>query len=366
MPTDAGRHSMHVALCCDDQYAPMAGVTALSILLNRRSELDLCLHICHAGLSPAHFERFKTLERCFRCEVHFHAVSDTRVTGLREHLHISYAMYFRLLLPQMLQACERVIYLDCDLLVETDLEALWTMDLGGCAVAGWDEGEPQHLERLGLADDCYVNSGVLVMDLERWRDQAYGQACMDWIEANSQAAVLPDQDAMNVVLRGSKARLAEHWNLNPVWREESDLLTRYPERVIHFGGPVKPWDACYDFELAQRFKRYVDFSPWKAVFPFREPKNPTQLVILAHQLADAGEVEGSCRRYHAALMAMAEKRGALSPLVVHTINHAVRHYGLKRYAEAIEHFKDAVEFFGLPRHYSKNIYRLGGLLEGMF
>jgi lipopolysaccharide biosynthesis glycosyltransferase len=275
-------------------------------------------------------------------------------------------MYFRLLLPQMLQACERVIYLDCDLLVETDLEALWTMDLGGCAVAGWDEGEPQHLERLGLADDCYVNSGVLVMDLERWRDQAYGQACMDWIEAHSQAAVLPDQDAMNVVLRGSKARLAEHWNLNPVWREESDLLTRYPERVIHFGGPVKPWDACYDFELAQRFKRYVDFSPWKAVFPFREPKNPTQLVILAHQLADAGEVEGSCRRYHAALMAMAEKRGALSPLVVQTINHAVRHYGLKRYAEAIEHFKDAVEFFGLPRHYSKNIYRLGGLLEGMF
>jgi hypothetical protein len=113
-------------------------------------------------------------------------------------------------------------------------------------------------------------------------------------------------------------------------------------------------------------KRYVDFSPWKAVFPFREPKNPTQLVILAHQLADAGEVEGSGRRYHAALMAMAEKRGALSPLVVHTINHAVRHYGLKRYAEAIEHFKDAVEFFGLPRHYSKNIYRLGGLLEGMF
>jgi lipopolysaccharide biosynthesis glycosyltransferase len=365
MPTDAGRHSMHVALCCDDQYAPMAGVTALSILLNRRSELDLCLHICHSQLSDENKEALRATVKPFRASIEFHPIANPRIYGLRELLHITHATYFRLLLADLLEQQHRVIYLDCDLVVECDLEALWDVELRGCAIAGWDEGEPSHLTRLNLEDDVYINAGVLLIDLDSWRKQGLGAACLQWIEANGAMAALLEQDAINVVLKGKKSTIPEHWNLNPVWRNEEDLLERYPERVIHFGGPIKPWDECYDFKLAEIFKRYVFFSPWRHSFPFRKVKNPTQQIVLAHQFADAGKFEIAARTYHAALGAIVQQRGAL-PLVIRSINHGVRAFDQRDFAQAVEHFKDCVESFNLPRNYSKNIYRLSGLLDGMF
>jgi len=356
---------VQIVLCMDENYAPMACVTLTSLLLNRTSNGTIEIHLCHNGISDRSLGYFRQLEVTYNCKVNFYFVSLDKVDHLRAHLHISNVMYFRLLLPEILKDKERILYLDCDLIVETDLTELWNIDLNGTAVAGWDEGNIDHLERLSLTD-FYINSGVLIMDLDSWRVDGLGSLCLDWIQHHKDLAQLPDQDAINVVLTGRKTSIHERFNLNPVWRHENDLLERYPQRILHFGGPIKPWDECYDFNLAEIYRRYVSVSPCRGNFPFRSSSNEIQTVQIGHQLYMAGKIEQACRRYHDAITLAFRGKQINSLLTVRSVNHGVAWYHNRNYVQACEHFLDALESMGFSREYSRNLYTNPGILNNFF
>jgi len=69
------------------------------------------------------------------------------------------------------------------------------------------EGDPVGGNRLGIADDAYVNSGIMVLNLDYWREHGVTAKCMQWLESNPEIALLPDQDAINVVLQGAKKNI---------------------------------------------------------------------------------------------------------------------------------------------------------------
>ena len=88
--------------------------------------------------------------------------------------------YHRLLLPRLVpREVTRAIWLDCDLLVTTDLVRLWETDLGGChLLAVRDPVVPlvssrygiRRWRELGIAPDApYFNAGVMLLDVDRWR-----------------------------------------------------------------------------------------------------------------------------------------------------------------------------------------------------
>ena len=108
--------------------------------------------------------------------------------GTRAYDHISPVCYFRLLLPELLPSgVEKVLYLDCDLIIRDDLSSLWETDVSATAFAAAHEldspavkarlvdGVRFHRE-LGLTRDrARFNSGVLVLNLAQWR-RSHGTA----------------------------------------------------------------------------------------------------------------------------------------------------------------------------------------------
>lgn len=95
---------------------------------------------------------------------------------------------------------DKILYLDADTLVVDNIEDLWKIDLGYNVLVGIHEpGEwNKHLYTYGL-DDTYINSGVLVMDLKKIRDERLDDAMIYLL--NNNRYEYPDQDVINLICR---------------------------------------------------------------------------------------------------------------------------------------------------------------------
>ena len=179
--------------------------------------------------------------------------------------------FARFLLAELLpREATRVLYLDSDLLVLGDLGALWTSSLeGNCAGAVLDYGLDPLLQRqdpkcAGMpAVNRYFNAGVLLIDLDLWRQEQIGERAAQYL-AEHPDSPYADQDALNVVLDGAWASLAEEWNFQR--HLETSVVRMKPElrpAIVHFITEAKPWKREFhtpNESLFDRYRRRTQFS----------------------------------------------------------------------------------------------------------
>ena len=357
--------NIKVAFCIDEGYAQHLAVALASLFLhNENNKIDI--YIASPPLRPESLSRLQKLGAVFSGNLIFKEVEEERVADFREHLHLSRAAYFRILLSELLPEVDKLIYLDCDLVIEADLSPLWETDLSGFAAAGVDEENPAQTSRLDLNDDVYINSGILVLNLAYWREHQLTKKCLDWVRDNPGRNILLDQDAINVTLRYKKKTIDIKWNLNPVPLESLDVLKKYPQRIIHFGGPVKPWHRCYDFSMQQIYKKYLAFTDWNNDFILQEPKNTGQSCLVANQFYDNKDYYSAGIFYQKAIEYWLKDKLLDSKLLLECVNGGHRHFNHQDYASACEHYRACLEHWGYQINYSVNIYTMPGLLDSMF
>ena len=178
------------------------------------------------------------------------------------------AVYARLALPAALaDDYRRLLYVDADVFVQGgDFSTLLDLDLGGCAVAAVRDNiqwrtptrMPEAFRRRGLGHAPYLNSGVLLLDVKRFVEQAILERCLAVGQAGGAVLAWHDQDLLNVVLHGAWAELSPVWNWQYTW---ASMLFEAMEsaNIVHFIGPKKPW-AHEDGKLPIRFRRaYATF-----------------------------------------------------------------------------------------------------------
>ncbi|MBU1191691.1 MAG: glycosyltransferase family 8 protein [Gammaproteobacteria bacterium] len=208
---------------------------------------------------------------------------------VRAYDHISPVSYFRLLLPDLLPAdLQRVIYLDCDLAVLGDIGMLWDIDLNDHYVAAVPElttdshlvSSPQGIRlwrELGLAADLeQFNSGVLLINLDKWRAEFVKQRALIYLEKAADWLRWHDQEALNVVFAGAWLRLDARWNLTMRQLMKSAPVTYQSPCIIHYHSAEKPWHAGYPFALADVFFDYLDRTAWSGWRPEYLPFAPVR------------------------------------------------------------------------------------------
>lgn len=117
----------------------------------------------------------------------------------------------RLFLPRVCVK-PRILYLDTDTIVHGDLSELWKTELGVNVMAGAPKINWPDLDRYcrTFAPDgipCYVNSGVLLMDLDRFRAENLDLAAIKLL--HDRKLMMPDQDALNAVCAG-RVKAVDH------------------------------------------------------------------------------------------------------------------------------------------------------------
>ncbi len=194
---------------------------------------------------------------------------DAPVRGLVRSSVITPTVYARLFLAEALpDDARRCIYADCDLLFRRDVAELWETDLEGHAVGAVDNGlwdDPAtYQKRLGLRHATYFNSGVMLVDVEAWREADVGGKAVAFARKTGYRLTLYDQDALNGALDDAWLRLPEHWNLWVVHPE----LHQDSKAVFHFMGAHKPWHADYDGPFTQEFFGYLDRTAYQGLRPW--------------------------------------------------------------------------------------------------
>ena len=106
---------------------------------------------------------------------------------------------------------DKILYLDADTLVVDNIEELWNIDLKDNVLAAIHEPGRwnRHLDTYGL-DDTYINTGVLLMDLKKMREERLDDAIL-WL-INNRYLQFPDQDAINLVCRNRIVYLDKIYN----------------------------------------------------------------------------------------------------------------------------------------------------------
>lgn len=154
----------------------------------------------------------------------------------------SYMAVIRPALCHILPHLDRVLSLDVDTMVRTDISDVWETDLDGKYIAGCQE--PHH-SRDGIIS---INAGVVLMNLEMLRD-GRADIIMDCLNVHELNFV--DQDAMTCLCQGRIAVLDNRYN-GTIWTGCG------PECFIkHYAG-IKDW---YGFPEAVNWYR----MPWDEV-----------------------------------------------------------------------------------------------------
>jgi lipopolysaccharide biosynthesis glycosyltransferase len=172
-------------------------------------------------------------------------------------------MYYRYILPDVLSDEERTIYSDVDVICAGDLRQLWDTDLKGRLVAAVSEGEAGEFKKrlMGLdGPEPYFYSGLLVMDLGALRAGRYPQKLMETTTRLADKIAWPDQDAINITMRGRILPLSSEWDgINVRYSPfRSDI------RIWHFPGQLlKPWCNIWKNTTWPIYLKYLLRSPYR-------------------------------------------------------------------------------------------------------
>ncbi len=177
-------------------------------------------------------------------------VDLSRFAELSTLFYISTATYARLLIPSILpQETQKALYLDADLIVFDDLAPLMELSLEGAVLgAAVDELLSRYSRmgdqsrRLPLVSE-YFNAGVLLIDLDRWRQERIFEKALKYLEQHPDS-LCSDQDALNVACDGLWKKLDPRWNYYQMDLRKpiSDLSATQRPGILHFLGCMKPWD----------------------------------------------------------------------------------------------------------------------------
>ena len=294
---------IHIGFGIDKNFGAFAGITITSLVHNNIAN-ELIIHIVYDDLLPEDMERLLKMEQLYRnLTLHFYRIKSTEGMKFIVPLgHITQAMYYRYLFADMLpQTVTRLIYLDADIICKGDILPLWQSDLQGKVLgAVRDYGEAKSCVRIGLKSGRYFNSGVLLMDLVKWRQQKLTQKLFQWLEQVGSTKILwGDQDALNGVVDGEFAELPKKYNCIII---NNTLLKATPEDVIvHYIDYIKPWHIyCLDSEEKKLYWHYVKKSLWDDL-ALMDGHTVDTTVMTARVLHKEGKYERSASYYEALL-----------------------------------------------------------------
>lgn len=287
---------LHVATGTNTAYLHWCATTILSAMRSTPERRVVAHVIADPDVGPEDRDRLSRMATAAGGGVEFLELDQARLANLPAPVrnHGGAISCARFLLPDQLPDVDRVVYLDADTLTVASLAPLATTPLDGAGLAAVpnvvEARMRWHLDRLGLGGRPYLNSGVLVMDLDWMRRHDSPRLLLECLRENADELMWVDQDALNLVFGSGWARLHPRWNAqNSLWRWPelaADVFGREQLRqaladpaVLHFEGPsiAKPWHFLCTHPFAASYRDVAAATPWGPV-PLSDRTAPTRLI----------------------------------------------------------------------------------------
>lgn len=303
---------MNIVCATDDNFVQHCSIMLTSLLVNNS---DVHIYVLTEGLKLENEKIIRDEVEDKGGNVDFYIVDSSIVekfpmpqcVGLH---HISRATYYRLLISDLLpKSIDKVIYLDCDIIVNKSIQELWNTDLTGYALAAVKQiGFGYEAERLGYPIEYgYFNAGVNMINLAYFRSHNVTDNLIKYIAENYSQIKYHDQDTLNAVLYNKTLHIMPQWNMTSIIyayklqkrgdsingsvlndykaEKENAFKTMKEPYVIHFVSRPKPWQDNCVHPLYYLYYYYAKHTLHFAnIRPQKEWKR--QIAILKHALRE--------------------------------------------------------------------------------
>lgn len=262
-------NSIPVVFAANNQFVPIFAACLQSLLDNVTGAYYYDLILLETDVTKENMDVLQGMvENYPHVSLRFFDVSDLiNRYNLKANAHISVETYFRFLIQTILPDYEKVLYLDCDLIVNADVAELYHTDVEGYLLAA--ARDPEMLGHLNGANKKtrkyilnelkmqnpydYFQAGVLLFnEMEMRKVYTLDQ----WLTFSSVPYRYNDQDVLNIYCEGRVKFLDMSWNMitdcdhtrvcNIIVHAPEDIQKAYhaahaAPRMIHYAGHRKPW-----------------------------------------------------------------------------------------------------------------------------
>ena len=294
---------LHVVLATDNNYAEFVAVVIVSLLQTNPQFESIHVHLLANGVNDATIQKLQHHLLQDRAQLHVYDISDLEQRlGIQVPNSIAISAYARLFMASLLPTdLDRVLYLDCDVVVSDDITSFWEMNIEGFLIAGVLDTLSTNRTKtdIGLPTDApYVNSGVLLINLKSWREENMQQCFLDFLLSHNGHVTHHDQGIINATCHGRIQIVHPRFNLasnylshpykmlasmnTPFYSEnEVEEAKKYPA-IIHFtqGFYNRPWVKNSMHPLVERVNYFHKQTEWDGT-PLRPDKRSLAMRILS-------------------------------------------------------------------------------------
>jgi lipopolysaccharide biosynthesis glycosyltransferase len=258
---------IHIVGAVDNNYAQHLGVTFTSMLMNIPPGTFAHLYVISTGITEENQYKLERTVSRFNARIQFIRVESAPYEVFYTSGHISKAAYLRFAIPDVLPlSVQKVIYLDGDIVVNGNIVELWETDLRGHAIAAVSDSFMYfRCKDLQIPEGVYFNSGIMIMNLSKWREEALTRRAMDYIARCTITLACHDQDVLNALLFDDWLELPPTWNAHTVivneWKDSN------PPAIIHYTDVSKPWHFDNFHRYKKEYYNYIKMTEWKSYRP---------------------------------------------------------------------------------------------------
>jgi lipopolysaccharide biosynthesis glycosyltransferase len=259
---------IHIALTFDDNFWAPAYAVMRSVCLFTHRRSDLVFHLFHRTLTPEHHADLERIVPEFGAQLVWYNLDQSAMFAdiarrMPENKRLTNIVYARLLIDQLLPAqVERVLYLDCDMLVRDRIEELYELDMQGFPIAcvrdtlgSFISGGRDLMVNRDLFDmaDPYFNAGMILIDVAQWRAADIGGRLEQALSSGVMARIYYDQDFLNLVFKNRWLRLPSRWNTIDA-RHSHEALD---PAILHYTGKTKPWHLISNVAFRRTYRHVM-------------------------------------------------------------------------------------------------------------
>ena len=251
----------------DGHYSVWVGTAMQSIIDHTDSKL--CFHILHdETVSEENKRRLKQVANQKGDFIEFHEIDSAEFECIKNRTHgFTIGTMFRCMLPDLLPDLSKIVYLDADIFVNTDIKELWEFDINDyCLAAVVDEGVikfhiPNILYKYPEIDrNQYFNAGVLCMNLRKIKQRGNLKDLVVKFLVNNPEATYPDQDALNVLFHNNILYLDSSWN-QFVYSHREDNKDNLDNAVFHYAG-INSLILYSQSKIDMEYFKTICRTPW--------------------------------------------------------------------------------------------------------
>lgn len=253
----------------DTRYIPHLAVAMHSLLKNNPG-LFLRIIIFTSGISEQDKYKLQNVCEKFKTSLECIQFDDKWFDCLKLSHHFQKSNYYRLFAADFIHD-DKCLYLDADIVVNASISDIINIELDEKYLAAVDVQNFNRHAELGMnINSKYFSSGVMVLNLRKWRNTNIKSRVISLVKKKPGAIHFVDQCGLNAVIDGKWICLDSKYNFQTHIPANSSVDYNTTDElpvIVHYAGSRKPWHMNYNNSYKKLYWHYRSQTPYKSLFP---------------------------------------------------------------------------------------------------